>query len=256
LESICKLKLVRNSPQSEKSEDDALDKPDGCTNDVNITSGYSPELRKFFSNCQSTLLKQSYYIPEFQTTATVSSTRSSKSTKPSSNDLFLKPIFSKNKQNDHTATKSMPSLVNEQNLRTYCKDYLVADELVYKTPNSASNHEYYYEMQLENKPKSDKNKNIPKICADFIAQLETQNKPKTKPTISNVANYEYTSDVKDSSEMNSNKYKKCFVFRNKPGYIECMKKHYKCFQYLNDIENLKKCRKMNGITVAMKIKDV
>ena len=250
-----------------------------CTDNVNITTCYSPDLQKFFRNCQSILLKQSYSIPNnadlnsYQLTQTPTTSTSTPSTTAKNNNLF-KPIFNKIFNDKRppaittsTSTRSSTTVLIEQlidqnnnDLKSLCKEYLY-DELIYKASFSSTQQpaEYYYEIQQEKNSK----KIIPKICNDLIAQLDKTN----KQIIDNLEttsrhqseNNIHTSNFQLSSSENStndnNKFKRCFKLRNKPGYMECMNKYYKCYQYSNDIEKLKKCRKANGITISMKIRD-
>jgi hypothetical protein len=250
--------------------------PNGlCIDNVNITSGYSPDLQKFFRNCQSILLKQSYNIPNYADSNSnqliQTTTVSTKNTTKINN--FFRPIFNKFSYDKSpstlttkltttasTTTLLIRKIINQNNndLKSFCKDYLY-DELIYKASVSDAQQpsEYYYEIQQEKNSK----KIIPKICYDLIAQLDKTNKniidslTTASRHESNNNNHISNFDLSSSENDTNNKFKKCFKFRNKPGYMDCMNKYYKCYQYSNDIEKLKNCRKANGITIAMKTKD-
>ena len=44
--------------------------------------------------------------------------------------------------------------------------------------------------------------------------------------------------------------RKCYLLRSTSLYQKCMEKHYKCYRFNNDPENLRKCRKKYGVTPA------
>jgi hypothetical protein len=228
-----------------------------------MTTGYSPDLQKFFRNCQSILLRQSYSIPNYVDTHPNQETTIAKTTittTTTKKNIVFKPIFNKffdNKKPTTTTTRPTTTVLieklisqNNNDLKYLCKDYIY-DELIYKASFSSTQNpaEYYYEIQQEKNSK----KIIPKICSDLIAQLDGLSSTSKHETDNHISNIQLSSSENNIND--NNKFKKCFKYRNKPGYIECMNKFYKCYQYSNDIEKLKTCRKANGITVATKIRD-
>ncbi len=157
-------------------------------------------------------------------------------------------------------------------IRQLCTAYL-KEELIYKKMNSA---EYHYVIRINSQEDEEEEDlaEIPKLCADYLMAKnktdkfikELKNELISSKNRENLVNYENKS-AEYSYYMNSNenliskptsttsfthKYKICYALRNKPEYKQCMKNYYRCHQFINDFENLRKCRLKFGVTVPMK----
>lgn len=228
---------------------------------------------KFFSSITS---------PNATTNLTSTAFPISKSTAASrtlivkNNSSFLKRLLTdsnlgeNNKLNSHnpvsidkTKTLKYASLVTDL-IKQLCTDYL-KEELIYKKTNS---FEYHYIIRINSQEED--LAEIPKLCADYLMM-----KNKTEKFINELKNelksVNRKNNEKKSAEysyyMNSNenlistsastspfasKFKRCYAYRNKPEYKQCMQNYYRCHQFINDAESLKNCRLKFGVTVPIK----
>lgn len=256
-----------------------------CTSNFNITSGYSPDLQKFIRSCQSVLIKPSSSHGKFYntnqenhnninikiTTSKIANnlikpnskytTKFSKIVKQTpSNNFKYEGISKKNYHSINNNINNNDIITNNKLIdqaKILCKDYLL-EEMVYKQISSINKNANLNIDSIESK----NNKIIPKLCADYIYLLnQTQSKnsnhdnsDKNINNSNNNNNMEYLLNYEESLNGNG-RYKKCYALRNTPSYKQCMNKYYKCYQFNNDIENLKKCRKKYGITVPPRKKN-
>lgn len=134
--------------------------------------------------------------------------------------------------------------------------------------------------------KSNSQARIPEICIEYLVRyqnksIDTVNQTKTESVLANAANKaahkaksdahkhveepstleheldsgeNYHNAVADGSKVNTN-LRKCYLLRSTTLYKKCMEKHYKCYKFNNDPENLRKCRKKYGVTPAPRKKN-
>lgn len=194
-------------------------------------------------------------------------------TKPIDDDLF-RSAKSKLKSNSNKYASLVSDLI-----KRLCTDYL-KEELVYKKLTSV---EYHYIIRLNSQANELDDESdlaeIPKLCADylmnsnktdnFVNELKNELKKLKHRDIDNnnlvvldknSSDYNYymnsnenLNKVDSSYSTSNNRFKKCYAYRNKPEYKHCMRKYYRCHQFNNDIENLKKCRIKFGVTVPTKL---
>lgn len=210
-------------------DDEAADEQ--CAKVVNITSGFSPELQRFFRSCQSSLIQNelSYptAIPQFK--QIFFHQTNGFTTKPTglTKKTFTDPL---NKIADQQVFNQINSVMVEK-AKLLCKEYLI-DEIIFE---KLINMDYMSESNDLTK--------VPKLCIDFITHLKLVNKQESKLV-------EYTKKPESGSKRD--KFKKCFEFRKTPFYRACLEKYYKCFKFSNDAEKLQDCRKRYGIKMPRK----
>ncbi|RNA22705.1 hypothetical protein BpHYR1_036833 [Brachionus plicatilis] len=227
IEKNCKIDVL----STEYYEDDETS-DDQCANKLNITSGFSPELQRFFRSCQSSLIKnepsQATAIPQFK--QIFFHQTSSFTTKPTG---LTKKTFTDdplNKMADQQVFSQLNGVMIEK-AKLLCKEYLI-DEIIFE---KLTNMDYLSESHDMTR--------MPKLCIDYISYLKQAKKQESKLV-------EYNKNPQSGPRRN--KLKKCFQFRRTPFYRACLEKHYKCYKYSNDAEKLQKCRKRYGIKVPRK----
>lgn len=315
----CKLNTLANQFSLSSGSNRALNKNkfnqqenDQCTNHINITSGFSSDLQKFFRNCQSSLIKQTNNMPTSNvnnvdkfsliptkilsfdlTTKPITTTKTTTKKQHLNRIQFDKQpdtIFKQITQNNKTVKQAqmkkyyiydklqnkhinVPENKLTDKIKTVCKDYLI-EEMVYKATiglNKNKNH-YSNDLKATNFIEFDlNNRKIPKLCIEFLISLNQSNYKLINEYLSSQTNpknnknndfVEYNYSLKpapkqqqqQSSTNSKNMFKKCFQYRNTPNYKRCMNTYYKCYQFNNDVEKLKRCRKKYGITVPPKKK--
>lgn len=215
------------------------------------------------------------FLSSITTTSTTTTTTVPIAMKPARNSLFFKKLLTKSNGNQQQQQQNKikinkyATLVTEI-IRQLCTDYL-KEELIYKK-NSV---EYHYIIRLNSQEdEAEDLAEIPKLCADylmnsnktdiFIQELKNElSNTKHRDSEKNSAEYNYymnsnenhllKSTSSSASSSTNTKFKRCYAYRNKPEYKQCMKKYYRCHQYNNDIENLKKCRIKFGVTMPAKL---
>lgn len=254
------------------SNDNTNNDRDECESNVKITLGPSPNLRKFFQTCQSSLLTNNNNAHHHQH-PTSSSSRPSTTTK--------KP----------TKQTSGPPSVTIEKTEILCANYLLNEIEYAEMRNTYGGGGGGGDGDQQQAKSSNL---IPEICIDYLLRLQNKQPPigesvfnkqqeslaasklsksNNKAAIKhNGYNYvdevfqEHDSDVYDenyhsqktgadqieSGDGNkiNTKFRKCYMLRNTNLYKKCMETHYKCYKYNNDPENLKKCRKKYGVTPA------
>ncbi|CAF0839937.1 unnamed protein product [Brachionus calyciflorus] len=227
IEKNCKITML-NSDELDNNQ---------CSNRLNITSGYSPELQKFFRTCQSNLIKNSndplqpnsngpFRIILHQTTK-------QPITKKTFNDDPKKTI--QTISSDYLIFNSNNVMINRA--KQLCKEYLL-DEIILE---KLTNYDYIYESKTLTK--------IPKLCIDYVQYLnQNKNGQNNQVEYNNNNNNSYS----DDSDLKNSKIKKCFQYKNTPFYKQCLDNNYKCHKYINDSDKLKKCRKKYGIKLPKK----
>ncbi len=263
-----------------------------CRNQIKIETAYPAELHKMKSNCvkinensQSTKhfqrQKLSTTILNEQITASQSLLSSSLVTAAAAAAKSTTITF-ENSFNDKIS-KNYATFITDL-IKKLCTNYLKDELVFFKKTNTI---EYHYIIRLGSTSRQDENlAEIPKICLDyltysnltdkFINDLKNEitnnnnnNNNKNKEFIINDSyrnsdEYSYSNEnlkstsatfsTPSSSFVNKyNKYKKCYAFRNTTEYKNCMQKYYRCHQYNNNPDKLKKCRLNFGVTVASKL---
>jgi len=255
------IKYNFNDDEEDDSETEYLQNNNQkCLSRFNITSGFSGELQAFVRKCQSQLLpkhqsQQSTSLNEYSISQTTlpkySSSSLSSSSSHQQNTIFLtddiRQHFSKLK-----IQAARMKIINKINLLKN-----KTEKLCYK---------YWQEQQLQTS--NDEQIKLPTLCYKYINNQAIAHKSaSTQAGIASDLNNNYDmgeynlvynydespqNDLQPQATQQNAKQianRKCYALRNKPGYSECMNKYYKCFKYNNDIEQLKKCRKRNGIVL-------
>jgi hypothetical protein len=247
-----------NNDEEDDSETEYLQNNNHkCLSHFNITSGFSSELQSFIRKCQSQLLskhssQQSTSLNEYsiiQSSLPKYSNSLSSSSSIQQNTMFKTNSFKQHlsKFKLQAARKKIIKKINFLKQQT--------EKLCIK---------YWQEKQSSN----DEEMKLPKLCYKYIynqtaaetsasTQLDTANDFNNNYDMAEY-NFVYNYDESPQNNLQSQSTqqnakqianRKCYSLRNKPGYSECMNKYYKCFKYNNDIEQLKKCRKKNGIVL-------
>lgn len=267
IQKHCKLNVLNDNTDTARFySNKRYNDETSCKNNLNITSGFSPDLQKFFRTCQSSLIAkeqqqqhhQHHYASStqrvhttklhhepylfkpiaFMHSSTMATSLLSTSTK---NAVITKKTF--NDDPNQSSSSELGTILVEK-AKSLCKDYIY-DEIIQK---KLSSYDYnVYDANLNN---------IPKLCIDYLIYL---NKTQESKESNQLVEYNYIVNYDESLLLDSlvvsqqkNKFKKCFSFRNTPLYQKCMDKYYKCYKFNNDIEKLKKCRKKHGITMPKK----
>lgn len=226
IEKNCKIGVI----SIEYYEDDET-VDEKCSKMVNITTGFSPELQRFFRSCQSSLIKnEPSHVTTFPQFKQIFFHHTNDfTTKPTglTKKTFTDPL-------NHMADQQVFNQINNimvEKAKLLCKEYLI-DEIIFE---KLINMDYMSESNDLTK--------MPKLCIDYISHLK-----KTNKQVSNLV--EYTKKPESGSKRE--KFKKCFQYRKTPFYRTCLEKHYKCYKFSNDAEKLQDCRQRYGIKVPRK----
>jgi hypothetical protein len=264
-----------------------------CRNQIKIETAYPTELHKMKSNCvrindnnhqQSTKQQQDQFQRQKLSTTilneqiTASQPLSSSLVTAAAAAATLTTITFENSLNDKIS-KNYATFITDL-IKKLCTNYL-KDELVFFKKTNTFEYHYIIRLGSTSQDEAENLAEIPKICLDYLTysnltdkfindlKKEITNNNKNKEFIINDAyrnsdEYIYSNEnlkstsatfsTSSSSFLNKfNKYKKCYAFRNTTEYKNCMQKYYRCHQYNNNPDKLKKCRLNFGVTVASKL---
>ena len=165
-------------------------------------------------------------------------------------EYFYTAVFTKSSEYD---LNDLPVLCSEfKSLINKSHDFNDRIETIFKNNNNNNNKNNNNNNNKNNNHNNNNNNNHRnyfnnrKTNIDYFNYYYNSVERLTSPTT------ESSFLLSTTSFLNSSKfkYKKCYEYRNTDFYKQCMNIHYKCYQYNNDLENLKNCRKNNGITVT------